>query len=39
MNKLFQKIPFAFPTPIDYINKQEILLIDIGDIWFMDKQR
>ena len=39
MLDLFHRIPVALPKPVGYINKQQILLTDIGGKWFMDKHK
>ena len=37
--ELFQKISVALPKPVDYIKTQQIMFIDIGGKWFMDKHK
>ena len=39
MLELFQKIPVDPQKPADYIRKQQMLLIDIGGKWFMEKHK
>ena len=34
---LFQIITVALPKPVSYINKQQMILTDIGRKWFIDK--
>ena len=36
---MIQKIPVALPRPVDYINKRQMLLTDIGGKWFIDKHK
>ena len=35
--ELFQKITVTLTKTVDYINKRQMLLVDIGGKWFMEK--
>ena len=37
--ELFQRLNVARPKPVDYMEKRQMLLIDIGGKWFMDKHK
>ena len=37
--EMFQEMPVPTPKHVDYINKQQLLLTDMGDKWFMDKHK
>ena len=37
MFELFKKAPVALTESVDYIYKRQLLLIDIGGKWFMEK--